>query len=121
MFDLSLQVAPRMTVGLRAPEEADTDPDCALTPIARVIDMMANSDAVIRSRYLEIGAFRWPTIDALDRTCKRLGFRVRAALKKVEPNEAHRYAGGSQSALYLVRLGLLLAGAIWAGALGVRY
>jgi len=37
-----------------------------------ILDLMANTDAVIRSRYLLIGAFYWPTIDGLDRVCKSI-------------------------------------------------
>jgi|SRR6185369_3805638 hypothetical protein len=56
-----------------------------------VLKMMAKTDAVIRSRYIQTGFFTWPSVGALDRTCKSLratigealnkkGFRVRAAL-----------------------------------------
>ena len=34
-----------------------------------VISMMSTTDAVIRSRYIETGYFRWPSYEALDRTC----------------------------------------------------
>jgi hypothetical protein len=37
-----------------------------------VFSMMGTTDAVIRSRYIQIGAFSWPTPEALDRTCLSL-------------------------------------------------
>ncbi len=37
-----------------------------------VMRLMSETDAVIRSRYILTGFFRWPDIGALDRTCKRL-------------------------------------------------
>lgn len=47
-----------------------------------ILSLMAKADAVIRSRYIEIGYFRWPHPDALDRTCKSLRQSVGEALKK---------------------------------------
>jgi hypothetical protein len=35
-----------------------------------VVSLMAETDAVIRSRYLQTGLFRWPTHGALNRTCR---------------------------------------------------
>lgn len=37
-----------------------------------VFRLMADTDAVIRSRYISTGYFRWPDVGALDGTCKRL-------------------------------------------------
>jgi len=47
-----------------------------------IFSMMATTDTVIRSRYIETGYFRWPTVEALDRTCKSLRESVGDALKK---------------------------------------
>ena len=38
----------------------------------RVISLMATTDAIIRSRYIEVGFFSWPRIGALMRTCESL-------------------------------------------------
>jgi hypothetical protein len=46
-----------------------------------IFAMMSDTDTVIRSRYLLTGPFRWPTIEALDRTCKSLRESIAAALK----------------------------------------
>lgn len=47
-----------------------------------VFMLMAETDAVIRSRYIQTGAFRVPTPDALDRTCKSLRESVGEVLIK---------------------------------------
>jgi hypothetical protein len=47
-----------------------------------VLTMMGETDAVIRSRYTRSGFFSWPTLEALNRTCKSLRVSVNAALKK---------------------------------------
>jgi HEPN domain-containing protein len=47
-----------------------------------VFSLMSNTDAVIRSRYLQTGPFRWPAPQALDRTCRSLRQSVGAELKK---------------------------------------
>jgi HEPN domain-containing protein len=47
-----------------------------------VLAMMASTDAVIRSRYIETGFFRWPAHQALNRTCKSLRDLIGTALKK---------------------------------------
>jgi HEPN domain-containing protein len=41
-----------------------------------VIGLMSETDAVIRSRYISTGYFRWPDIAALDRTCNSLRLSV---------------------------------------------
>jgi len=46
-----------------------------------VLSLMATTDAVIRSRYIQTGAYRWPTIEALERTCKSLHESTGQALK----------------------------------------
>lgn len=48
----------------------------------QVFSLMACTDAVIRSRYIETGYFRWPAPEALNRTCKSLRQSVGQALKK---------------------------------------
>jgi hypothetical protein len=51
-----------------------------------IFDLMSKTDAVIRSRYILTGAFHWPDIDALNRTCKSLRLAVGKFLKvKGEP------------------------------------
>ena len=45
-----------------------------------VLSLMATTDAVIRSRYIQTGYFRWPTPEALNRTCAGLRQSVGAAL-----------------------------------------
>jgi hypothetical protein len=50
-----------------------------------VFGLMANTDAVIRSRYLAVGPFTWPSHEALGRTCKSLRKSVRQALKGAGP------------------------------------
>jgi hypothetical protein len=47
-----------------------------------VFSLMANTDAVIRSRYIQTGYFRWPAPKALDCTCKSLRQSIGKALKK---------------------------------------
>jgi len=46
-----------------------------------VLSMMASTDAVIRSRYLQTGFFNCPAPEALDRTCVSLRDTVGKALK----------------------------------------
>jgi hypothetical protein len=47
-----------------------------------VLGLMGETDAVIRARYVRSGFFRWPTLEALNRTCKSLRISVSEALKK---------------------------------------
>lgn len=47
-----------------------------------VLSLMASTDAVIRSRYIQTGAFTFPSPEALDRTCKSLRRSVGKALKE---------------------------------------
>lgn len=47
-----------------------------------VLSLMATTDAIIRSRYIQTGYFRWPSPEALDRTCKSLRQAVGQAFKK---------------------------------------
>ncbi len=47
-----------------------------------VLSLMATTDAIIRSRYIQTGYFRWPAPEALDRTCASLRQSVGVALKK---------------------------------------
>lgn len=47
-----------------------------------VLSLMGETDGVIRARYTRTGAFTWPTLEALNRTCKSLRLSVSAALKK---------------------------------------
>ena len=47
-----------------------------------VLSLMAKTDAVIRSRYIQTGYFQWPHPGALDRTCKSLRKSVGEALKR---------------------------------------
>jgi hypothetical protein len=49
---------------------------------AEVFSLMSCTDAVIRSRYIETGYFRWPAPERLDRTCKSLRQSVGEELKK---------------------------------------
>jgi len=46
-----------------------------------IFRLMAETDAVIRSRYHRTGAFYWPTTDGLDRTCKSIREPIGKALK----------------------------------------
>jgi hypothetical protein len=46
-----------------------------------VLDLMGETDAVIRSRYIRTGPFRWPTVEALSDTCENLRQDFGAALK----------------------------------------
>jgi HEPN domain-containing protein len=48
---------------------------------AEVLGVMGETDAVIRSRYVKTGSFTWPTLEALNRTCKSLRGSVHANLK----------------------------------------
>jgi hypothetical protein len=48
----------------------------------QVFSLMACTDAIIRSRYIETGYFRWPAPDALDRTCRSLRLSVGQELRK---------------------------------------
>jgi hypothetical protein len=45
-----------------------------------IFSMMATTDAVIRSRYIQAGFYRWPTHETLDRTLKSLRTAVGRAL-----------------------------------------
>lgn len=47
-----------------------------------IFHLMSKTDAVIRSRYILTGAFTWPDIGELNRTCLSLRRSVGAALKK---------------------------------------
>lgn len=47
-----------------------------------VLIMMGDTDAVIRSRYPRTGSFSWPTLEALNRTCKSLRVLVHKGLQK---------------------------------------
>lgn len=47
-----------------------------------VYKLMAETDTVIRSRYLSTGFFNWPDISALDRTCKSLRVTIAKDLAK---------------------------------------
>jgi len=48
----------------------------------QVFSLMTTTDAVIRSRYFERGFYRWPTHEALNRTCKGLSELVGDAFRK---------------------------------------
>ncbi|SRR6266446_6262448 len=48
---------------------------------AEVFSMMSTTDAVIRSRYIQTGYFRWPSPEMLDRTCGSLRESVGKALR----------------------------------------
>jgi HEPN domain-containing protein len=51
-----------------------------------IFELMANTDAVIRSRYILTGPYTWPDIGALNRVCIRLRRSVGSELKaKGEP------------------------------------
>jgi hypothetical protein len=47
-----------------------------------VLDLMGETDAVIRSRYIRTGPFTWPRVEALSDTCENLRQDIGAALKK---------------------------------------
>jgi len=47
-----------------------------------VLDIMSETDAVIRSRYIRTGPFTWPLPEALSDTCESLREGVGAALKE---------------------------------------
>lgn len=47
-----------------------------------VLGLMGETDAVIRSRYVRSGFFRWPTLEALNRTCKSLRVSVCGDLRR---------------------------------------
>jgi hypothetical protein len=47
-----------------------------------VVSMAIDSDAPMRARYLQVGYFRWPGHDAIDRTCQSLRQSVGGALRK---------------------------------------
>jgi hypothetical protein len=49
---------------------------------SEVFAIMANTDAVIRSRYIRTGAFTWPRLEALDDACQNLRDEVGSALRK---------------------------------------
>ena len=42
---------------------------------------LSDGDTLIRARYIRTGPFRWPPLDALDRTCRSLHDGVGRALK----------------------------------------
>jgi HEPN domain-containing protein len=46
-----------------------------------VIGLMAEESTVIESRYLRVGLFRWPAVDALDRTAASLLDSIRRGLR----------------------------------------
>lgn len=46
-----------------------------------IFSLMASTDAQLRSRYLQIGFFNWPTIEGLERTCRSLRLSVGEALR----------------------------------------
>jgi HEPN domain-containing protein len=48
----------------------------------QVLSLMSTTDAVIRSRYLKTGYYHWPSVEALERTCKSLRQTVGEALKE---------------------------------------
>jgi hypothetical protein len=48
----------------------------------QVFSLMATTDAVIRSRYIQTGAFHWPTIEALHRVCESIREPIGQALKQ---------------------------------------
>jgi hypothetical protein len=48
----------------------------------RVFSLMSCTDAVIRSRYIETGFYRWPAAESLDRTCNSLRQSVGQELRK---------------------------------------
>ena len=37
-----------------------------------IFSMIGTTDALLRSRYIQTGAFNWPSPEALDRTCRSL-------------------------------------------------
>ena len=47
-----------------------------------VLSLMATTDAVNRSRYIQTGYFRWPAPGVLDRTCKSLRKSVGSKLRE---------------------------------------
>lgn len=47
-----------------------------------VLTIMSDTDAIIRSRYTRTGSFIWPTLEALNRTCKSLRVSSHEALRK---------------------------------------
>jgi hypothetical protein len=47
-----------------------------------VLDLMGETDAVIRSRYIQTGPFTWPRVEALSDTCENLRQDIGAALKR---------------------------------------
>ncbi len=47
-----------------------------------VIQLMTETDAVMRSRYISTGFFTWPDLGALNRTCQSLRRSVGGELKK---------------------------------------
>jgi HEPN domain-containing protein len=46
-----------------------------------VIDLMAEGSTVIDARYLRVGAFQWPALEALERTAESLVDSVGSALR----------------------------------------
>jgi hypothetical protein len=47
-----------------------------------VISLIATTDALIRSRYLQTGYFSWPSVDALDRTCNSFRTSIGGTLRQ---------------------------------------
>jgi hypothetical protein len=51
-----------------------------------LFEMMGNTDIVIRSRYIRVGAATWPTFETLDATCQNLREDIgRALIKQGKP------------------------------------
>jgi hypothetical protein len=59
-----------------------------------VVGLMSERDTIIRARYIATGFFRFPHIDALDRTCKSLRasvateFRTRKIVFRLNKRQA---------------------------------
>ncbi len=47
-----------------------------------IFKIMGKTDAVIRSRYIKTGAFRWPTLEGLSRACESLRVSIGEALHR---------------------------------------
>jgi hypothetical protein len=50
----------------------------------QLFSMMGDTDIVIRSRYIRVGAATWPTFESLNATCENLREDVGAALIKLD-------------------------------------
>ena|SRR5258708_7820632 len=46
-----------------------------------IFSMMGTTDALLRSRYIQTGAFSWPSPEALDRTCRSLRVSIAKDLR----------------------------------------